>query len=76
MDNSINFKGAFLVKQPTQILKNNILPALGRKKQIIENVSENGDVLYVIRNSHDRDVAKVLYNTKNAKFKLNNTERI
>ena len=68
MDNSISFKGAFLIKQPTYAFREAIKPVLGKKKQIIENINKNGDVLYVVRDTADRDVANFLLETPNAKF--------
>lgn len=69
MDNSINFKGAFLIKQPTaKVIQNKLTPLLGKKYQIIPNMSDKGDVLYVVRNSFDKGIADELVKTKDAKF--------
>ena len=71
MDNSINFKGSFLIKQPTQaLIKDDLVQILGKKRhQVINNINERGDVLYVVRDSLDKGIADVLIKTKNAKFK-------
>ena len=75
MDNSINFKGAFLVKPTSYANKNNfnpihevqetLTPLLEKsKKQIIHNVTSNGDILYVVSNSSDKQVAEKLLSIK------------
>ena len=69
MDNSINFKGAFLIQKPTASLRENIFPLLGKRKQIIENVSKSGDVLYVVRDKFDKGIADFLLKADNVKFK-------
>lgn len=70
MDNSINFKGAFLIKQPTPALKDKLAPALkNMKKQILQNVKKEGDVLLVVRNNFDKELGDIILETKNVKFK-------
>ncbi len=69
MDSSINFKGAFLLKQPTKAVKTAIVPNLGKRKQIIQNVGGKGDILYVLRDKYDKNVADFIIQTKNIKFK-------
>ena len=70
MDNSINFKGAFLIKQPTNaLIKNELLPILGKRKQIINNINDKNDVLYVVKNRFDKGIADVLVKTEGAEFK-------
>ena len=68
MDNSISFKGAFLIKHPTPEYKNAIKSALGKKKHIFENLNNKGDVLYVVRNSADKDVANFICENPDTKF--------
>ena len=77
MDNSINFKGAFYIKRPTVELTNNLHKVLSNENgkykrgiQIIKNMSNTGDVLYVVRDSFDKNISNVLLNTKNAKFRF------
>ena len=60
MDNSINFKGVFWLKQPTTTIKKEIMPYLGKRRQIFNNFTPEGDVLYVTRKSADRNVAEFL----------------
>lgn len=62
MDNSINFKGAFWLHQPSARVKNNILPTLGKHRQIFNNFTPEGDVLYITRNGADKNVAEFLTN--------------
>lgn len=68
MDNSINFKGAFWLKQPTEAVKKNILPTLGKKRQIFNDFTPNGDVLYITRKGADKNVAEFLFHHR-TKFK-------
>ena len=68
MDNSISFKGAFLVKRPTSEYKNAIQSVLGKKNQIFDNINNEGDVLYVVRKDADRNVAKFISENKDTKF--------
>lgn len=60
MDN-INFKGAFLIKNPTELTKLKMGAIAGSKKQIFENFNNTKDVLYVLKDTRDYDVAKYLY---------------
>lgn len=70
MDNSINFKGAFLVKRPTPKLKDSIISVIKNKpQQVFDNITGKGDMLFVVRNSLDKDIAQVLRMTPNVKFK-------
>ena len=61
MDNSINFRGAILLKQPT---KNNIekkmLKVIGSHHQIFKNFTPEGDILYITRKGADKNVAELL----------------
>lgn len=68
MDNSINFKGAFLIHKPTQTLRNSIMPLLGKKKQVIENVTSDNGVLYVVRDKFDKGIADMLTKAEDVKF--------
>ena len=65
MDNSINFKGAILLKQP---IKNNldkkILKELGTHRQIFENFTPEGDILYITRKGRDKSIADFLTHHK------------
>jgi len=70
MDNSINFRGAFLVKQPTPKLKQGIKSVIKDKpQQIFKNFAGKGDELYVVENSIDKEVAEFLRTISNIKFK-------
>ena len=60
MDNSVSFKGAFLLKQPTPKLQKEILSVLGCHRQIFNNFTPEGDVLYVTRKGCDKNVAEFL----------------
>lgn len=71
MDNSINFKGSFLVKGISPELKETIRPILGTKdkNKIIDNVLNQGNTLFVAYENLDQNIAKVLLHTPNVKFK-------
>jgi len=85
MDNSINFKGAFLIKRPTPALRSEVESVIKKTKetglgaeidsnlkkgvQIFNNFSNSEDVLYVVRNKYDRSIAQVLLRTPNVSFK-------
>jgi len=62
MNNSINFKGAFLLKQPKTAIKKAILneSIAGKHKQVFENFTPEGDMLLVTRKGKDNDVADFL----------------
>ncbi len=68
MDNSINFKGAFLLHKPTVAVKKSILPTLGKHKQIFNNFINEGDVLYITRKGADKNIAEFLTHHR-TKFK-------
>lgn len=74
MDNSINFKGAFWLNQPTKTVRNNILSSLGKNQhnkqslQIFNNFTSEGDVLYISSKNNDKNIAKILMQHK-VKFK-------
>jgi hypothetical protein len=68
MDNSINFKGAFLLTKPTKAVKNDILPKLGKHRQIFNDFVQEGDVLYITRKGSDKRVAEFLTHHR-TKFK-------
>lgn len=78
MDNSINFKGAFWLHQPSAKIKNNILPTLGKHRQIFNNFTPEGDVLYITRKGADKNVAeflmKLIEEQKNKKKKTTKFE--
>ena len=69
MDTTINFKGAFLIEQPSKAVKKAIMPKLGSQPKIFENFNNNGDILYVTGKSADKAVAQVLMRYKKTKFK-------
>lgn len=60
MDNNINFKGAFWLKQPTKTVKRDILPVLGKHRQIFNNFTQEGDILYITRKGCDKNVAEFI----------------
>ena len=71
MDNSINFKGSFLIKQATPEVIKTISPILGRKdkNKIIQNVMNQGDILFVSNKSHDKEIAEAVLSIPNIIFK-------
>ena len=69
MDNKINFTGAFLVKNPPKIAKQQLELLSGRHKQIFENFNNTTDVFYVVRKGKDADIAKFIYDN-NLRFKF------
>ena len=70
MDNSINFKGVFVVNKPNVILRQAI-KAAGKLKpdQILPEYSGKNTVLYSVRDSFDKNVANILIGTPNVKFR-------
>ena len=68
MDNSISFKGAFWIQQPTKSMKQAIYKKLGNKPQIFNNFAKEGDILYITEKSADKNIAKLLTHSK-SKFK-------
>lgn len=68
MNNSINFKGAFWLHQPTNTVQKAILPTLGKHRQIFNNFTPEGDVLYITRKGADKNVAEFLTHHR-TKFK-------
>jgi len=68
MDNSINFKGAFLLTKPTTTVKHDILSKLGKHRQIFNDFTPEGDVLYITRKGADKRVAEFLSHHR-TKFK-------
>ena len=60
MNNSINFKGAFWLYQPSATVKTKILPSLGKHRQIFNDFSTKGDMLYITRKNADKNVAEFL----------------
>ncbi len=65
MNNNINFKGAFLLHQPKDTIKNKLTHTLSKsKKQVFNNFSPDGDVLYITRRGTDRKVAEILTHSK------------
>lgn len=75
MDNSINFKGAFWLKQPTNKI-NSIMTNI-KDKKVINNILQEGDVLYITSKDADKKVADFLENnkTKFKYFKIDLTEK-
>ena len=75
MDNNINFKGAFLIKQPTAELEKGIMSAIGKKAikkdqvKIFRDLTGEGDTLFVNKKCRDPFVAQVLLSTPKVKFK-------
>lgn len=69
MDTNINFKGAFLIKNPTPELKNAITPVLKKKDLLYKNLKQKGDILYVVPNERDKDIANMMLYAPNLKFK-------
>ena len=66
---SINFTGAFLVKNPTKIAKEELNVLSCRRKQIFENFNNTSDVFYVVRPSREKNIAKfIIENNLNFKF--------
>lgn len=68
MDNSINFKGTFLIHRPSSEVKQALLPALGKKKHIFNNFINPNDTLYVVRNSADKNIAEVIKKLSDVQF--------
>lgn len=66
MDNSINFKGAVIVRKPTLIVKKSIVKTIGKNRHI-DNFLRDGDILYITRKSQDKDIADILAHHR-AKF--------
>ena len=73
MDNSINFRGTFLIKKPTPELKEAILPILSTanksKNLVFDNVMNSGDVLFVTSNYYDKSIANEILSIPNIQFK-------
>ena len=72
MDNSINFRGAFLVRKASPELKEAIAPILGTKgkNKVIDNVMKEGDSLFISHKSQDIS-QKGFYKIKICKHKRN-----
>ena len=70
MDNSINFKGVFVVNKPNIVLRQAIKSA-GKLKpeQILPEYSGKNTFLYMVRDCFDKNVANILIGTPNVKFK-------
>ena len=62
MDNNINFKGAFILKQPKPFIKKAVLKEAvsGKYKQVFENFTPDGDMLLITRKGLDTKVAEFL----------------
>ncbi len=73
METSINFKGAFYIKNPTAELKNAITPVLKKKDLVYQDLKQKGDILYVTATERDKDVANVMLYAPNLKFKYYST---
>ena len=70
MDNNINFKGVFVVNKPDVVLRQAIKTAGKLKPEHIlpEYIGKN-NVMYLVRDCFDKNVANILIGTPNAKFK-------
>ena len=70
MDNSINFKGVFIVNKPNVVLRQGIKTA-GKLKQdqIYQEFTGKNSVLYKVRDCLDKNVANILIGTPNVKFR-------
>ena len=64
MDNSINFKGAIILRQPSRSIQSRILSKLGTNRLIFNNISPKGDVLYITSKDADKEVAEFLTRNK------------
>ena len=72
MDNTINFKGAFIVKKPTPALREFLTPknmSLGKKPLIFENFAGKDDILYVVNDAVDKRIATTLIQIPDICFK-------
>ena len=68
MDNSINFKGAFWIKQPKTSVKQSIIQKLGKSPMIFSDFTKEGDILLITSKSADKNVAKILVRHPKTKF--------
>lgn len=70
MDNSINFKSAFVVYKPNVVLRQAI-KAAGKlnQNQILPEYAGKNTVLYVVNDSFDKNVANILIGTPKSKFR-------
>ena len=60
MDTSINFKGAIVLNKPTPRISRMIRTVVGAHHQKFDNFLNEGDVLYIVRNGKDKEVAEFL----------------
>lgn len=58
--NSVNFTGAFLIKNPPSEAKKQLNIISGNRKQIFENFNNTTDMFYVVRPSKDKDIANFI----------------
>ncbi len=68
MDNSINFKGTFLIHKPSVEVKQALSSAIGKKKHIFNNFINPNDTLYVVRDSADKKIAETIKNLSDVQF--------
>ena len=60
MDNSVNFKGTFLVKPTSVRAKVALIERAGERCKILEHLSRKGD-LFVVKHENDKEMAKYIY---------------
>ena len=70
MDNSINFKGIFVVNRPNVVLRQAIKTA-GKlnTEQIFPEFSGKNTILYTVQDCFDKNVSNILIGTPNVKFR-------
>lgn len=70
MDNRINFTGGFLLHKPTPKMWEKIYTdnLQNKKRTIINDLYEAGDVFFATRSGHDSNILKYLLNKRNLKF--------
>ena len=60
INSNINFNGTFVIKKASPVIKREVMPLLGTKCHVFNNIPCEGDMLYVVRDSKDADVAKYI----------------
>ena len=60
MDNSINFKGAIILKQPPKSVERRFISTLGNNRLIYNNFTPKGDTLYITAKKDDKRIAEFL----------------
>ena len=63
MNNTVNFKGAFIIKNAKPEIKNEILNTVGKNKQIFENYSPR-QVLYIVQDKMDKSILEIIKKNK------------